>query len=178
MKPWTIVLGSIFLLIALFTWYPAGLAEPLLHDPHGFHDLRWGMSLGDRGELERKEFTAVHEGPVETMSVYELKGGAGPIGGVHVDLMRFFTINGKFIRAAVHYTGQDNHKQLLSYLQSEFGPLERSMAKKGYRVQCVWMGEDTEIMLTYNYVTDRGYLFFESRNVRPNFIDLISEHGY
>ncbi|WP_447980500.1 hypothetical protein [Candidatus Nitrospira bockiana] len=164
--------------MVLLTLSSPVFAESLLKDPNGFQNLIWGASLRDRSDLQETESTKVNEGLIGIISVYEVRGGAAPIGDVPIDQLLFYAINGKFVRAVIHYSGLEHHKQLLAYLQSEFGPLDRSLNKRGYRIQGVWLGENTGIEVMYRTDTDRGVVFFESRTIRPNFVDLISEHGY
>lgn len=40
--------------------------------------------------------------------------------------MKFSTIDGKFARVMVRYTGKDTHDRLLTFLQQQFGPIDQT----------------------------------------------------
>ena len=105
----------------LAMWLPvaAALAVPMQHDSNGFD----GHSLGG-GLSESDTFVKIEDsGRVQT---YELKGTAPTLGPAPVDSMRFSTIDGKFARVMVRYSGKESHDRILGFLQQKFGPLDRT----------------------------------------------------
>jgi hypothetical protein len=82
--------------------------------------------------------------------------------------MRFTTFDGKFGRVTVRYLGKDTHEQILTYLQSTYGPLDRTPGQiaVGPVKVYAWHGFDTEVTLRYEARFERGIIFFESRSLR------------
>jgi hypothetical protein len=66
---------------------------------------------------------------------------------------------------------------MLSFLESRFGRLERvpGQMARGLTQQYNWRGSDTEINLTYQAGTERGYIFLDSRTLAPRFNDDITD---
>jgi hypothetical protein len=85
--------------------------------------------------------------------------------------MKFSTIDGKFARVMVRYSGKDAHDRILSYLQQQFGPLDRTPGQvAGGAVKFFnWQGTDSEIILRYDLRTSQGVIFFESEAFRAKF---------
>jgi hypothetical protein len=48
------------------------------------------------------------------------------LGEAKVIMFRFVAADGEFARVAIRYSGEKNHDHMLTYLQSLFGPTERS----------------------------------------------------
>ncbi|TKB62718.1 MAG: hypothetical protein E8D49_00015 [Nitrospira sp.] len=99
---------------------------------------------------------------------YEPKAGSPSLGAVPVDSMRFVTSEGKFARVIVRYQGSVTHDRILAYLQSLYGPLDRTPGQfAGGPVKFFsWTGFETDVNLRYETDTDRGIIFFESQDLR------------
>lgn len=158
-------LGPYSRILALVTGWSAiaavALAVPILNDPNGFEGISWGSSLSEDAQFGKVE-------DADRLQTYEGKGGSPTLGPVTVDSMRFTTFEGKFGRVTVRYTGKDTHEQILKYLQSNYGPLDRTpgqIAVGPIRVYA-WHGFDTEVTLRYETNAQRGIIFFESRTLR------------
>ncbi|MBA5865478.1 MAG: hypothetical protein GDA67_02145 [Nitrospira sp. CR1.3] len=136
---------------------PAG-AVPMVNDPKGFEGIPWGAEFS-----ETPEFILVEDGA--RIKGYELKQGPPPLGPVKVDSMRFLTLNGGFARVVIRYHGRASHDQIVSYFQSRYGPLDRTPGQitKGAVQQLNWQGDESDIVLTYESLSDRGIIFFEHR---------------
>lgn len=134
------------------------LAVPMVNDPKGFEGIPWGAAFS-----ETSEFLLVENGP--HIKGYELKQGPPDLGPATVDSMRFLTFDGRFARVVIRYHGQQTHERIVSYFQSRYGPLDRTPGQisKGPVQQFNWQGEDSEIILTYEGMKDRGIIFFEHR---------------
>lgn len=150
-------------------------AGSLIHDdPKGFDGLAWGSSLAGREELK-----LVDSGSGEIKG-YDRKEGPLPLGQVPVDFMRYIAIGDKFARVTIRYHGKETHNQILAYLQSQYGELDRTPGQmvRGLNQQFNWRGTDTEINMTYEAQGDRGYVFFDSRVLSPRFNDNIADDAY
>ncbi|HEU4684836.1 MAG TPA: hypothetical protein VFS39_10080 [Nitrospira sp.] len=154
-----VLLRLTFLIVVWLAWFItlAG-AVPLVNDPKGFEGIPWGAAFAESGD-----FKLVEDSP--HIKGYELTSGPPPLGAAKVDSMRFLTFDGRFARVIVRYHGPATHDQLVSYLQSRYGPLDRTPGQitKGLVQQLNWEGDDTHIVLTYERQTDRGIVFFEHR---------------
>ncbi len=133
------------------------LAVPMLNDPNGFEGIPWGAALSETTDFALVENSAHVKG-------YELKAGPPPLGPATVDAMRFLTIEEQFARVTIRYHSKETHQQIVSYFQSQYGPLDQTPGQisRGAVQQLNWRGDDTQIILTYDTHTDRGIIFFEN----------------
>ena len=160
-------------------WFAALLVPPiassgnLLDDPKGFQGIVWGSALTSSPDLALSE-TGEH------VNGYDLKGSPPPLGDAKVESVRFYTYDGAFARVIIRYRGKTTHEQVMLYLQTRFGPIERTPGQmtRGLNQQYNWRGPDTEINLTYDGRGERGFVFVESRTLAPRFNDSLSETGY
>jgi hypothetical protein len=160
------------LLIALSsaeTAYAGGMTV----DPQGFQNIPWGAQLADVPNL-------VLADPGDRITGYDFKNGPPSLGDAQVDSVRLSAIEGKFARAAVHYKGKETHDLIMAYLESQFGPVDRSPGAmmRGLNQQYNWRGAETEINLVYQAFGERGVVFFESRVLAPRFNDTLSDTAY
>jgi hypothetical protein len=145
-------------------------AVPLLNDPKGFHEIAWGVPLTARPELEvTRAGSHVDE--------YRLKNETTAFAGVPVESVRLLTVDQLFARVTIRYRGESSHKEILAYLQRQFGPLEHipGQMMRGLNQQYNWRGTETEINLTYNASSERGFIFIDSRSLAPRFIDHLTD---
>ena len=147
-------------------------AGNLVNDPQGFRDIPWGSSLTELAHL-----TLADSG--ERVKGYDVRQEPLTLGEARVDSMRLYTIDGKFARVAIHYRGQSTHNLVLTYLQSNFGPIDRAPGSmvRGLNQQYNWRGTETEINLTYQGQGERGFLFIESRALAPRLTDALLDIG-
>ena len=140
------------------------LAVPMQNDPNGFEGIPWGASFSESDTFVKVEDT----GRVQT---YELKTADRTLGPATVDSMKFNTVDGKFARVMVRYTGKEAHDRILSYLQERFGPLDQTPGQvAGGAVKFFnWQGDESEIILRYDLRTSQGVIFFESEAFRAKF---------
>ena len=154
-------LHIVALFVGLLIQAALALAVPILNDPNGFEGLPWESAL-----TEGDQFTKVEE--AGRLLSYELKTGQPALGTIPVEVLRYTTFDGKFGRVLVRYQGKDTHEQILAYLQTKYGPLDRTPGQISVgpiRVYA-WHGSDTEITLRYESRIERGVIFFESRILR------------
>ena len=153
------LLAGLFLCLVLAD-APA-VAVPIINDPHGFEDIPWGATFS-----ETEHFVKVED--AGRSQTYELKEKPPALGTTPVDSMRFTTFESKFGRVTVRYRGKDAHEGILTYLQSKYGPLDRTPGQiaVGPIKVYAWHGFDTEVTLRFETKFDRGIIFFESRTLR------------
>jgi hypothetical protein len=154
-------LHIVALFVGLLIQAALALAVPILNDPNGFEGLPWESALP-----EGDQFAKVEE--AGRLRSYELKTGQPALGTIPVEVLRYTTFDGKFGRVLVRYQGKDTHEQILAYLQTKYGPLDRTPGQISVgpiRVYA-WHGFDTEITLRYESRIERGIIFFESRILR------------
>jgi hypothetical protein len=156
----------IFLIFPFILQSTLSFAVPMQNDPNGFEGIPWGTTLS-----ESEAFTKVED--TGRSQTYGLKTGAPSLGSVKVDSMQFVTSYGQFARVTVRYQGKGSHDQILAYLQSLYGSLDRTPGQiasgpvKFYK----WTGFETDVTLRYETETDRGIIFFESQELRRKITD-------
>ena len=133
-------------------------AVPMQNDPNGFEGIPWGATFSETDTFIKIEDTGKSQ-------TYELKTGAPSLGPVRVDSMRFVTSEGQFARVTVRYQSKAIHDQILVYLQSLYGSLDRTPGQiAGGSVKFFsWTGFETDVTLRYETGTDRGIIFLRAR---------------
>lgn len=146
------------------------LGGDMAQDPNGFYCITWGARLAELPDLIQAEAG-------EHIYAYELKRGSPKVGDAAVESLRFVTYDGQFARVMIHYQGSQRHNQILTHLQSLFGPIDKTPGSmvRGLSQQFTWRGLQTEVNRTYNGAQDRGSIFIESRTLAPRFNDSVPE---
>lgn len=136
-------------------------AVPILNDPNGFDGIPWGATLSDKDGFVSIEDT----GRIQT---YERKDHPPMLGTTPVDSVRWTTFHHKFGRVTVRYSGQAAHDAILVYLQSQYGPLDRTPGQiaVGPVKVYAWHGFQTEVTLRFELSLERGIIFIESGTLR------------
>ncbi len=165
----TIVPSAIGLYILLAIALPTD-AETMIADPKGFQNIPWGASL-----VNHQNLTVTRAGP--HIDEYQLKNKSPQFAEMEMDSILFSTVNGQFARVTIRYRGEKTHHQVLTYLERNFGVQERvpGQTVRGLNQQFNWQGTDTEINLTYDAYSERGFVFFNSRTLAPRFNDYITD---
>lgn len=145
-------------------------AVPMVNDPKGFHDIAWGVALAGRQDLEVTR-SSPH------ITEYRLKTEPPAFAGAAVTSVALVAVDDQFARVTIRYQGEQVHKQVLAYLEKEFGPIERipGQMTRGLNQQYNWRGPETEINLTYQASTERGFVFIDSRTLAPRFNDQVTD---
>ena len=135
----------------------SALAVPLVNDPNGFEDIPWETSLAEMDQFGHVEDAG-------RLEIYEKATQAPALGTIPVDSIQFTPLEKKFGRVTVRYSGSETHERILTYLQSKYGPLDRTPGQitVGRVKVYVWHGFHTEVALRFETGTDRGIIFFES----------------
>jgi hypothetical protein len=136
-------------------------AVPIPNDPNGFDGIPWGTTLSDKNHFVSVEDT----GRVRT---YERTDRPPMLGTTPVDSVRWTTFEHKFGRVTIRYSGQATHDTILAYLQSQYGPLDRTPGQiaVGPVKVYAWHGFQTEVTLRFESSLDRGIIFIESGTLR------------
>ncbi|OQW31301.1 MAG: hypothetical protein A4E19_20235 [Nitrospira sp. SG-bin1] len=139
---------------------------PIISDSNGFEDIPWGTILS-----EGEHFTKVEDSG--RLQIYERNGRPPLLGITPVDSMRFTTFEKKFGRVTVRYSGKETHDELLTYLQSNYGPLDRTPGQitVGPVKVYAWHGFHTEVTLRFETRLGHGIIFFESRMLPEKLVD-------
>jgi len=145
-------------------------AVPMANDPKGFQNIIWGSALESRPDMEVTRKT-------QHVIEYQLKNTPAAFAGIPVESVRLSSIEKQFARVTIRYRGEEIHKRLLAYLEQEFGPIERlpGQMMRGLNQQYNWRGTESEINLTYQGSTERGFIFIDSRNLAPRFYDYLAD---
>jgi hypothetical protein len=145
-------------------------AVSMTNDPKGFRNIVWGTALTARTDLEP---TRQGQNIVE----YRFKNTPPVFADIPVESLQLSTIDDQFARVTVRYRGEETHKKILAYLESEFGRMERLPGQmlRGLNQQYTWRGSESELNLTYQAGTERGYLFLDSRSLAPRFNDMLAD---
>jgi hypothetical protein len=145
-------------------------SSSMLDDPKGFHNLPWGAALSSRSELK-----PVRSSP--HIVEYLRKEQPSSFAGAEMTSIVYVSLDDQFARVVIRYHGDQVHGEVLSHLQGRFGQLDRlpGQMARGLTQQYNWRGPDTEINLTYQASTERGYVFIDSRPLAPPFNDYITD---
>jgi hypothetical protein len=145
-------------------------AGSMVNDPNGFQNLAWGVAL-----TATPDFEVTRAG--QHVNEFQLRDSQPLFAGIPVESVRFLSVDEQFARVTIRYQGDDRHKQILTYLEQRFGPLEGipGQMMRGLNQQYNWRGTDTEINLTYHANTERGFIFIDSRTLAPRFNDHITD---
>jgi hypothetical protein len=163
---WIRHISLIVLFFSLTLQGTPAFAVPMQNDPNGFEGIPWGATFSETDTFVKVEDTGRSQ-------TYELRTGAPPLGTAQVDSMQFVTSEGKFARVTVRYQGKATHDKILAYLQSLYGPLDRTPGQiaSGPVKFFSWTGFETDVNLRYETRTDRGIIFFESQELRRKMTD-------
>jgi hypothetical protein len=145
-------------------------AVSMTNDPKGFRNIVWGTALKARPDLE-----LTRQGP--NILDYRFKNTPPSFADIPVESLHLSTVDDQFARVTIRYRGEETHKKILAYLEAEFGRTERLPGQmlRGLNQQYNWRGSESEINLTYQAGTERGYLFLDSRTLAPRFNDLLAD---
>ncbi len=163
---WIRHISLIILFFSLILHGTPAFAVPIQNDPNGFEGIPWGATFSETDTFVKVEDTGRSQ-------TYELRTGAPLLGTAQVDSMQFVTSEGKFARVTIRYQGKATHDKILAYLQSLYGPLDRTPGQiAGGSIKLFsWTGFETDVTLRYETGTDRGIIFFESQELRRKMTD-------
>lgn len=160
------VTRAAIVILCLFNSSPPVFGVPIVNDPNGFEDIPWGTMLS-----EGERFAKIEDSG--RLQIYEWNGRPSLLGTTQVDSIRFTTFEKKFGRVTVRYSGKETHEGILIYLQSRYGPLDRTPGQiaVGPVKVYAWHGFHTEVTLRFEAGPDRGIIFFESLTLPEKLAD-------
>ena len=172
-RPSSWIAFSWMILIGLLGGPVCSFAVPMERDPKGHDGLAWGAPYS-----APRDFAKIDENG--TIQTFEYVGDRPTFGTIPVESIKVFTISGQFARVMVRYQGKATHEHVLRYLQSLYGPIDRTPGAmtRGPGQQFDWRGTDTEVNLTFETLRELGYIFIDSAVLAPRFNDSLPEHGY
>lgn len=158
------------LMVCLLLQPSAVDAVPMINDPKGFHNIPWGSALKALPDLEPAR-TGPH------IKEYRAKTGTPSFADTEMTSILYVSVDDQFARVTIRYEGEQIHKRVMDYLEAQYGPLERipGQMTRGLNQQYTWRGAETEINLTYQASTERGFIFIDSRTLAPRFNDHITD---
>jgi hypothetical protein len=160
-------------LLAFLELIPSASAVPIADDPNGFETTLWGSILA-----EVDGFVPIED--AGRLQTYELSKQPPLLGPVPIDSLRFTTFEKKLGRVTARYSGQATHAKILAYLESRYGPLDRTpgqIAAGSVKVY-TWHGIYTEVTLRFESGLERGIIFFESRTLPEKLKDETSTTAF
>lgn len=165
-----LLIGLCLFMLGTVQWAKPLWAVSMVNDPKGFQNIAWGTPLTAHQDLE-----ALRSGA--PVAEYRRKTDPTTFAGTEMTSILYVSINDQFARVTIRYQGEQVHKQVLNFLEAQFGSLQRvpGQMARGLNQQYNWRGSDTEINLTYQAGTQRGYIFIDSRTLAPRFNDDITD---
>ncbi len=145
-------------------------AVPMEHDPKGFQNIPWGTALTARQDLE-----VIRSGT--HITEYRMKNRNMTFAGADMTSILYVSFDDQFARVTIRYQGESVHKQVLTFLENRYGVIQRipGQMARGLNQQYMWRGPETEINVTYQAGTERGFIFIDSRTLSPRFNDEIGD---
>lgn len=149
---------------------PPVSAVPMINDPKGFQNIEWGAALAGRSDVVPSR-TGPH------ITEYRSTTGPAIFADAEMTSILLLSVDDQFARVTIRYQGEQTHAQVMRFLETQFGPLERipGQMARGLNQQYNWRGSETEINVTYQANTERGFIFIDSRTLAPRFNDHITD---
>lgn len=164
----SVLLGLAWLVLLVV---PAGAAE-MTNDPGSFLGIRWGDALAGRSDVQQTYSS-------KDVADYQCKNGPPLLGTIPVESVTFTAWQDRFARVTIRYRGNDAHQQVMAYLEEQYGALDKTPGQmvRGLNQQFNWRGPETEINVTFQAQSGRGFIFIESRVLSPRFNDALTDSG-
>ena len=135
-------------------------AARILDDPNGFNGYTWETSHSRYPSLQHvKDVGSTRSG--EKLSVYDNPGEVVTLSGVPLTRIQYRFVGDRLESIVLSYEGRENRDQLVRWLAEQYGtltPAERRMLN-----QVEWLGDKTEVTLSYKLGRKDGTLLFISR---------------
>ena len=145
------------------------LAVRITNEPNGFNEYTWGSPLASFPALQQlRELGKAESG--ERISVYEKPGEVVILNGVPLSRIRYRFVDGQLESIVLSYEGRENRDKLLQWVEEHYGkvtPAERRLQI----TQVEWLGEKTEVTLSYYHTKKEGTLLFISPAIRYRLFD-------
>ena len=165
----TLVVGVLALSVlqSILASGPA-LAVRISNEPSGFNEYTWGAPVASFPALQQvRELGRTEVG--ERIVVYEKPGEVITLNGATLSRIRYRFVDGQLASIGLSYEGRENRDKLLQWIEEHYGkvtPAERRMLS-----QVEWIGEKTEVTLSYYHSRKEGTLLFISSAIRYRLFD-------
>src|SRR5213592_4551998 len=149
---------------------PSILASDLAHavritnEPNGFNEYTWGAPLASFPALQQTRELGRAEGG-ERINVYEKPGD-----GLTLNRIRYRFVDGQLESIALSYEGRESRDKLLQWVEEHYGKLTPPERRVQF-TQVEWLGEKTEVTMSYNHIKKEGMLLFISPVLRYRLFD-------
>ncbi len=172
-QPSSHLIYTVPLIISLTLSCTFALAGPLTNDPQGFYGIKWGHSLIESPQLTKFDSQ-------KSLDYYRPRDLAPSIWGIPVTSIKLLSINDQFARITIHYRGEKAHQALLNELESKFGEITHPPGSmmRGLNQEYSWRGSSTEISITYQGLSERGFLAAQSRILAAEVMNTISDQSF
>ena len=154
---------------------PSILANDLAHavritnEPNGFNEYTWGAPLASFPALQQTRELGRAEGG-ERINVYEKPGEVLTLNGVTLNRIRYRFVDSQLESIALSYEGRESRDKLLQWVEEHYGKLTPPERRVQF-TQVEWLGEKTEVTLSYYHTKKEGALLFISPAIRYRLFD-------
>ena len=166
---------QIGIILVSMIFMPQGMQATILikQDPNGFAGIEWGTPLTSRSDIVLVE-------PDDRINTFQFRDTSPHLANIAVESLKLLSIDGQFARVMIHYQGDQVHKQIMEYLETQFGKINLMPGSmmRGLNQGYLWRGSNTEINLNYRGLGERGFIMFQSRILAPRFLDSLSDHSH
>jgi len=135
-------------------------AVRITNEPNGFNEYTWGSPLANFPALQQVRELGKAEGG-ERISVYEKPGETVTLNGVTLNRIRYRFVDGQLESIVLSYEGRENRDKLLQWVEEHYGKLTPPERRLQF-TQVQWLGEKTEVTLSYYHIKKEGMLLFIS----------------
>ncbi len=144
------------------------LAVRITNEPNGLNEYTWGSPVASFPALQQvRELGRTDVG--ERIGIYEKPDEVITLNGVPLSRIRYRFVDGQLASVGLSYEGRENRDKLLQWIEEHYGkvtPAERRMLS-----QVEWIGEKTEVTLSYYNSRKEGTLLFISSAIRYRLFD-------
>jgi hypothetical protein len=154
---------------------PSILSSDLAHavritnEPNGFNEYTWGSPLTSFPDLQRERELGKGEGG-ERIVVYERPGEVVTLNGVSLSGIRYRFVDGQLESIVLSFEGRESREKLMQWVEEHYGKLTPPERRQQF-AQAEWLGEKTEVTLSYNHSKKEGMLIFISPVLRYRLFD-------
>ena len=144
-------------------------AVRITNEPNGFNEYAWGSPLASFPALQQARELGKAEGG-ERIVVYEKPGEVVTLNGVPLSAVRYRFVDGELESIVLSYEGRESREKLMQWVEEHYGKLTPSERRLQF-AQAEWLGEKTEVTLSYNHSKKEGMLLFISPAIRYRLFD-------
>lgn len=145
------------------------LAVRISNEPNGFNEYTWGSPLASFPALQQIRELGKAEGG-ERIGVYEKPGEIVTLNGVPLSRIRYRFVDGQLESIVLSYEGRESRDKLMQWVEEQYGKLTPPERRMQF-TQVEWLGEKTEVTLSYNHSKKEGMLLFISPAIRYRLFD-------